>query len=297
MSTLIITTTYDTAQVLTEAQLDEIKTPIETYFNTTQIEGANIQANILDGATYLADDSISTDKIASNAVTTAKLVDSTPSSDTGITSAKINTNAVTTAKIDDLAVTTAKIDDGDVTTAKIGNNEVPKTLFPVVPTASSTITDLSVTRTTTGASGVDTTVGSIVIEGLTIGKPVIISIQSTSTASSAGFIEQKMAASFVKGVVAMSLSMKRDGTLINKALIRCGHINAGFTNTVVLPPSCYTVVDIATATSHTYTLLASHIDTQARDTGDNLVATSTATDTTLSRFTFSSTKLVAIQIV
>jgi len=115
MSTLTITTTYDNAQVLTEAQLDEIKTPVETYFNTTQIEGANIQANILDGATYLSDDSISADKLASNSVTTAKLIDSTPSSDTGITSAKINTDAVTTAKINDLNVTTGKIANDAVT--------------------------------------------------------------------------------------------------------------------------------------------------------------------------------------
>lgn len=294
MSTLTVTTTYDTAAILYESQLDDIKTPIETYFNTTQIDGDNIQANILDGASYLADDSISADKLAPNSVTTARLVDSTPSSDTGITTAKINTDAITTAKLDDLAVTTDKIDDLNVTTAKIGNNEVPKTLFPAVPTASSTIADLSVNRTTTGASGVDTDVGSITISGLTVGKPVIISIQSTSTSSSAGFIQQSMSASFVKGVVAMSLSMKRDGTLINTALIRCGHINAGFTNTFTLPPSCYTVIDIATATSHTYTLLASNINTQARDTGDNLVSSSTVAG---GRFTFSSTKLVAIQIV
>lgn len=267
MSTLTVTTTYDTAQILYEAQIDEIKTPIETYFNTTQIDGDNIQANILDGATYLSDDSISADKLASNAVTTAKLADSTPSSDTGITTAKINTDAVTTAKLDDLAVTTAKIDDGDVTTAKIGG-AVPKSIMLELPTASTTLSDMNLDRSSTslslGSDTAETLVGSLTFSGLTSGKPILINLQSTSTAAGYGYIEGLSCNIWVDGAnspsnfrttqrVEYALILKKDATTVAQQHYAVGDVFETQLYTR-FPLSAFTYVDIASSTSHTYSL-------------------------------------------
>ena len=327
MSTLTITTTYDTAQILYESQIDEIKTPIETYFNTTQIEGSNIQANILDGATYLSDDSISADKLASNSVTTAKLADSTPSSDTGITSAKINTDAVTTAKIDDLAVTTAKIDDLDITTAKIGGT-VPKSIMLELPTASATLSDLTVYRSLDSISafvgaGSETLVGSLTFSGLTSGKPVLINLQSNNTSSGYGYIEQIMYVFFthtegpmldnyafqVTQRVSCSLILKKDASTVYTADISFGDIFNSKTY-LRIPLSVFNYIDIASSTSHTYSLyikcnavtltdyVYGHGDITTGDVNDEMPSGAygevLANDNVL---TVNSAKLVAIQLV
>lgn len=319
MSTLTVTTTYDTAQVLTEAQLDEIKTPIETYFNTTQIEGANIQANTLDGATYLADDSISTDKIASNAVTTAKLVDSTPSSDTGITSAKINTDAVTTAKIDDLAVTTAKIADSNVTTAKIGG-AVPKSIMLALPTASATLSDLTVYRSLDSipafvGDGSETLVGSLTFSGLTSGKPVLINLQSTSTNSGYGYVEQLMHFAILHNVletdpvnitnrVSCSLILKKDASTVYTAPIGFGDVYDAAMY-LRIPLSVFNYIDIASSTSHTYSLYIKHNAVTLTDYtgGHGDITTNDGNDlirgggASANLLNINSAKLVAIQLV
>lgn len=105
MPTLTITKNYDDGTVLTESQLDDIKTSIETFINTTKLDNANIQTGGLATANY-ATGSVDTAALASNAVTTVKITDSN----------------VTTAKIADSNVTTAKIASGAVTTAKLDNN-------------------------------------------------------------------------------------------------------------------------------------------------------------------------------
>lgn len=62
MPTLSVTKSYANNTVLTEDMLDDIKDSIETFFNTTKIDGDNIQ-----------DSAITTAKIAGTAVTRAKL--------------------------------------------------------------------------------------------------------------------------------------------------------------------------------------------------------------------------------
>jgi len=315
MSTLTITTTYDTAAILYESQLDAIKTPIETYFNTTQIEGNNIQANILDGATYLADDSISADKLASNSVTTAKLADSTPSSDTGITTAKINTDAITTAKLDDLAVTTAKIDDGDVTTAKIGG-AVPKSIMLELPTASATLSDLTITRTASSdptTNGSETLVGSLTFSGLTSGKPVLINLQSTSTSSGYGYIEQvfrgavygsftdaplQTSSDFITHACECELILKKDSSAVSTQRLALGDIY-GTTLYFRVPLSVFNYIDIASSTSHTYSLYIRYIGVTLTsfpppdwNTIEFRISTVIPSTTTVN-----SAKLVAIQLV
>src|SRR5574343_108349 len=303
MATLTVTTTYDTAQVLTEAQLDAIRTPIETHFNTAQVEGSNIQANILDGATYLADDAISAVKLASNSVTTAKLVDSTPSSDTGITTAKINDNAVTTAKLDDLAITAAKIADANVTTAKIADDAVPKLVMLELPTASTNLSDLSVNRISITQDGSETLVGSLTFSGLTSGKHVIISSQSISTSSGYGYIGQVMTlfVSYSSGHsfnVECALILKKDVVIIHQG-------NFGFGRTVSdtiylkVPLRTFVTIDTASSTSHTYSLYIKtigttwnnpHIDGDGQNTED-------FDRTVTGNAEVNSAKLVAIQLL
>ncbi len=278
MSTLTINTTYDTAQILYEAQLDEIKNPIETYFNTTQIDGDNIQANILDGATYLADDSISTDKLASNSVTTAKLVDSTPSSDTGITAAKINTDAITTAKLDDSAITTAKINDGAVTTAKI-TSSLPKSVMLDNPTSSVNLTNLSISLG--GAATGDTLVGTLTFSGLTSGKPIIISLQSTATSTGYGYMggDTFRSAALLPPPLTAHIKLKKDGTTVHDFFMQAtGDRQYTYYK---LPLSSFNYIDIASSTSHAYSLYINN------DVGQPYTGT----------FYIDSAKLVAIQIV
>jgi len=113
MPTLSISKTYRDGDVLFEADLDSIKSSIETFINTTKLDDDNIQDNGITGSTKLIDSTITSAKFAAESIT-ATLLDTN-----AVTTAKIGESAVTTAKINDLAVTTAKIADLNVTTAKL----------------------------------------------------------------------------------------------------------------------------------------------------------------------------------
>lgn len=84
MPAITITKSYADGDILTEADLDAIRSDIITFLNTTRLDDANIQTS---------------------SITTALLED----------------EAVTTSKIDDLAVTTAKLAAGSVTAAKLAS--------------------------------------------------------------------------------------------------------------------------------------------------------------------------------
>lgn len=99
MPTLTITKTYADEQVLTETDLDNIKSSIETFINITLLGADNLQTGSV-GTDQLASTSVTTAKIANAAVTAAKL-SSSPSDDT--------LRAVTTNAIQDASVTNAKI--------------------------------------------------------------------------------------------------------------------------------------------------------------------------------------------
>lgn len=109
MATLDVTRAYSDGEVLTEAQIDTIRTDIETFFNTTKLNDDNIQNSGITGSTKLADASISTAKLA----------------DSSIINAKIQDDAITTSKIIDEAVTAAKIADNAVTAAKLTSLFLP----------------------------------------------------------------------------------------------------------------------------------------------------------------------------
>lgn len=75
MPQLTITKNYDDGTALTETQLDAIKSSIETFVNTTKLDGDNIATGGVT-ATQLASSAVTTAKIDTGAVTTAKLADS-----------------------------------------------------------------------------------------------------------------------------------------------------------------------------------------------------------------------------
>ncbi len=100
---LNVTKTYATGEVLFEADLDAIKSSIETYYNTTGIDDDVIQDGSITASTkfinatvtagVLAPDSIGSSQLAADSVTTAKIADS------AVTAAKLAANAVTRAKL------------------------------------------------------------------------------------------------------------------------------------------------------------------------------------------------------
>jgi len=93
LATLSITKQWANGEVLLEADLDYIKSDIETFLNTTKINDDNIQTGGVTASTKLVDLSI--------------------------TAAKMGTDSVTTPKIEASAVTTAKIADSNVTLGKL----------------------------------------------------------------------------------------------------------------------------------------------------------------------------------
>ena len=115
MPTLSISKTYQDGDVLFEADLDNIRSAIETFLNTTKIDDDNIQDNGITASTKIIDGTISSGKLAAESIT-ALLLDTN-----AITTVKVGSNSVTTAKINDLAVTTAKIADANITTAKLAD--------------------------------------------------------------------------------------------------------------------------------------------------------------------------------
>jgi len=252
MSTLTITTTYAAGSTLTEAQLDETKSAAETYFNTTLIEGSNIQANILDGASKIAVGAVTTSKMASNAVTTAKVADG------AITTAKINTDAVTTAKLETSTsssngVQTGDINDGAVTTAKIASS-VPKQIFQALPTASGTGSSGVTTLGTTSTTEVDT----LNITGLTVGKPLILSVVNNDVSSSTYGYTSATYSDASPGTgenLVVYAKCTRDGTSISGVDALMFMVTSNPSGGIVIPITSYMFVDTPTATSHTYALV------------------------------------------
>jgi hypothetical protein len=127
MPALTITKTYADLQVLTEADLDNIKDDVEAFLNVTKLDDDNIQdggvtpvklTDITDGTSLERDAGTKILRIKDSGVTTAKIADD------AVTTQKLQVLAVTTAKIADEAVTTAKIDDQAVTMAKVGTRLV-----------------------------------------------------------------------------------------------------------------------------------------------------------------------------
>lgn len=73
---------------------------------------------VINGIVYIANGSITADKLASNSVITSKLANNS------VTTDKLQYSSITTEKIVDEAVTTGKLNDGSVITSKLASNSV-----------------------------------------------------------------------------------------------------------------------------------------------------------------------------
>jgi microcystin-dependent protein len=73
LATLSITKQWANGEVLLEADLDYIKSDVETFLNTTKINDDNIQASVITGSTKLIDLSVTAAKLATDSVETAKI--------------------------------------------------------------------------------------------------------------------------------------------------------------------------------------------------------------------------------
>ncbi len=113
MATLTIPKGWADGDILLEADLDAIKSAVETFMNTTQINDDNIQASGITGSSKLIDGSVNAAKLATDSVTTVKI------EALAVTEAKIAALAVTSGKLASGAVSTAaKIADSIITHAK-----------------------------------------------------------------------------------------------------------------------------------------------------------------------------------
>lgn len=146
----------------------------DIIFERANVEKFRIKS---DGATGLAVDSVSTDKIIDSNVTSDKIADlnviTSKIQNLGVTSDKIANSGVISSKIADLNVTTAKIENQGVTTAKIkdANVTTPK------------IADANVTKAKLTAVGeqISSGCGYLVESGSTIGYEDIINLSVTIT--------------------------------------------------------------------------------------------------------------------
>ena len=117
MATLTVTKTYVDASLLSASDLDGIVDSIETFLNTTLLNGDNIQDGGVTSAALTAN-SVTSDILASDSVEEAGLADA------AVETTQLGSGAAETADIADAAVTTAKILDATVATADIADSAV-----------------------------------------------------------------------------------------------------------------------------------------------------------------------------
>lgn len=214
MPTIDITRTYNDTALLSESDLDNIINDTQTFLNTTKLDGTNIQNEGIDGGDKFAPGSVTTAKFQSNTVTTAKLADSPD----GIEAAKFNDLAVTTAKINDAAITTSKINAAAVSYAKLA-------------AVTTTISSSSGSFSTTSDSYVTVTNQSAA--ATTTGRPVLISITTTSTDGTA----KTNVTNDSNGGIAF-LRIQRNGTTIYESIfsrVLASGVQFFFTNTIDQP--------------------------------------------------------------
>lgn len=107
MPTLTVTKNYADGTDLTESQLDDIKSSIETFVNTTKLDADNIQALAITTG-LIANTAVTAAKLATNSVETAKIKDA------NVTTAKIALDAIDGTLIADDAVDSEHYTDGSV---------------------------------------------------------------------------------------------------------------------------------------------------------------------------------------
>lgn len=182
MAQIAITKNYADGEILLEADLDEIKTDVETFLNTTKINDDNIQDGGITGTDKIAAGSVGEANLASSSVATAKIADS------AVTTAKINDLAVTTAKVAAGAITYAKmtLSSGDIPTAKLAADAGITT--GMIGAAQVTPAKLSTRlQSVANASTPITTSANAAVSFTGTGRPVMILLSATSNDGTNGF--------------------------------------------------------------------------------------------------------------
>ncbi len=255
MPTFTVDKDYQDTVDLTESQLDAAFDSIETFLNTTKIDGDNIQAGGVPTAA-LATGAVTAAKIDASAVTTAKIADS------NVTTAKINDLAVTTAKINDLGVTTGKINTAAVTQAKLAARTT--TTDGTDPGAGGVVFSASsASFTTTSTTYVDVTNLSVTLT--TTGRPVRITLDTAdgSTTSTVGSTRASSGAQ-----VYVLLKAVRDATDIKIVGLEQTSGSSSGSVDLKVPPGVVDFIDTPAAGTYVYKLQA--------EVGANMTANVTA---------------------
>lgn len=138
MAVLTISKTFADTQVLFEADLDAMKSSIETAVNTTKLNDDNFQNSGITANTKVIDGTITSSVIA----------------DETITADLINSAAVTTAKLEDGGIGTDDIDTNAVTAAKIAANGVPRSAIHALNMAEGTAVNATAITSTSVPSAI-----------------------------------------------------------------------------------------------------------------------------------------------
>jgi hypothetical protein len=119
MSTLTVTKSYDDTTALTEAQLDSMKSSLETFFNTTKITAGNIQTGSLDGGVVIQNSSITTAMMGSSAIEGDRFEASSLTSGKLITGIAVGKFA-TTNRVQNIATFTTSLSNSSSSTTASG---------------------------------------------------------------------------------------------------------------------------------------------------------------------------------
>lgn len=248
MSSLDITRNYVNGEILLEADLDEIKTDLETFVNTNKLQSDNFQTNAVSGS-KLINDSVTTSTITANTITEDKI------NTDAVTTVKILNDAVTTAKLNDAAVTTAKIVDAAVTATKIASAAVTRSLLLAANKVES-----STVNTTMTASGA---ISGLSVSITTSGKPVLIFLTSAGTATGSWSTRYgELSRENITGSSAsLYVILQRDGGSIAGwpviASFEATEIFQGLFSAFGFPASCVKYLDNQAAGTYTYSFILS----------------------------------------
>ena len=181
MPTLNITTSYQDGEVLTEAQLDEVVTQVEAHYNITGLEGSDLLQGKINGASKIANANITGAKLVDSAVD-SRIIEDGFSNTNGIATSSIQNSAVTNIKLDSNSIQTADLQDASVTISKLADNAIPKEAVPDIGIVSIPVPNLN--HTGSGYA----TIGTLPLSNLNVGRPLIISLESSSTIAPGGYI-------------------------------------------------------------------------------------------------------------
>lgn len=217
MSTISITKTYENGDILFEADLDAMKSAIETFFNTTGINDDNIQDAVITASSKIIDGTVTTASLASDSIDTEQLA----------------TDSVTTAKIADSAVTTAKFAANSVTRAKVADLDIDY---------SADFSD--------SVTGINQTATVETVSYTSIGRPVLVAWMPDS-AGAATLLGYHPSAN--RDILEFEVEIFRDSTVIANFLIMASN-TASQKKAIEIPATAIWTIDVPAAGTYSYSI-------------------------------------------